>query len=122
MQTQSSNVASFPIACRLDATHLTNLVTRGPRTDATLSHNFFATPSLPSPKSFYSSTRAFKRFCYQITKPGPSSIILSTMDSSSVKQSVMKQVLAEANLANARVLIEVGTTPPSSIRNPAIST
>lgn len=29
------------------------------------------------------------------------------MDSSTVKQSVMKQVLAEANLANARVLIEV---------------
>ncbi|KYK60100.1 mitochondrial import inner membrane translocase subunit TIM13 [Drechmeria coniospora] len=28
------------------------------------------------------------------------------MDSSSVKQSVMKQVTAEANLANARVLIE----------------
>ncbi|KAG5990762.1 protein translocase subunit [Claviceps lovelessii] len=28
------------------------------------------------------------------------------MDSSSVKQSVMKQVLAEANLANARVLID----------------
>ncbi|GAB0134832.1 protein translocase subunit [Epichloe bromicola] len=28
------------------------------------------------------------------------------MDSGSVKQSVMKQVLAEANLANARVLIE----------------
>ncbi|KAK4069962.1 Tim10/DDP family zinc finger domain-containing protein [Trichoderma compactum] len=27
-------------------------------------------------------------------------------DSSSIKQSVMKQVLAEANLANARVLIE----------------
>lgn len=32
---------------------------------------------------------------------------VATMDSSSVKQSVMKQVLAEANLANARVLIEV---------------
>ncbi len=29
------------------------------------------------------------------------------MDSSSVKKSVMNQVLAEANLANARVLIEV---------------
>ncbi|OAA34451.1 mitochondrial import inner membrane translocase subunit TIM13 [Metarhizium rileyi] len=28
------------------------------------------------------------------------------MDSGSVKQSVIKQVLAEANLANARVLIE----------------
>ncbi|KAH7023665.1 Tim10/DDP family zinc finger-domain-containing protein [Ilyonectria destructans] len=28
------------------------------------------------------------------------------MDSSTVKQAVMKQVLAEANMANARVLIE----------------
>ncbi|KAH7162440.1 Tim10/DDP family zinc finger-domain-containing protein [Dactylonectria estremocensis] len=28
------------------------------------------------------------------------------MDSSAVKQAVMKQVLAEANMANARVLIE----------------
>lgn len=34
------------------------------------------------------------------------------MDSSSVKQSVMKQVLAEANLANARVLIEVCLNSP----------
>lgn len=30
------------------------------------------------------------------------------MDSNAVKQAVMKQVLAEANMANARVLIEVG--------------
>lgn len=32
------------------------------------------------------------------------------MDSTSVKQAVMKQVLQEANLANARVLIDVSGT------------
>lgn len=35
-----------------------------------------------------------------------------TMDSTSVKQSVMKQVLAESNLANARALIEVCVLAP----------
>lgn len=44
------------------------------------------------------------------------------MDSSSVKQSVMKQVLAEANLANARVLIEVSSpSPPPPPPRPAMS-
>lgn len=33
------------------------------------------------------------------------------MDSSTVKQAVIKQVLAEANMANARVLIEVRAAP-----------
>ncbi|KAF7549580.1 hypothetical protein G7046_g8302 [Stylonectria norvegica] len=38
------------------------------------------------------------------------------MDSSAVKQAVMKQVLAEANLANARVLIEVITSGAAPLK------
>lgn len=37
--------------------------------------------------------------------------IRTAMDSSTVKQAVIKQVLAEANMANARVLIEVRAAP-----------
>lgn len=56
--------------------------------------------------------KAFPEPCYELHSlihPDVTTrdIHAATMDSSSVKQSVMKQVLAEANLANARVLIEV---------------
>lgn len=60
-----------------------------------------------SPRDSHHSHTRIASHRIAISDTAHSTSLIPRMDSSTVKQSVMKQVLAEANLANARVLIEV---------------
>jgi hypothetical protein len=64
------------------------------------------------------STQTKPTTCHNPLLPQRSLTTTATMSSDSVKQAVIKQILAESNMANARQLIEVRPTRSLSTRLP----